>query len=241
MPGLRHARGRHATGGIGDGIDHRGASAGADRLGSGAGGSANVRIQPNHIERRTHRATAAGRPGGRGGAGRRAGPGGATARARGAAQPRHHPGRRRRRQRRVHPDQAEAGRRAGLRLAARTPAGRRRPGRPAPGDHRVQRRQGRTRPAHPVPDPGAPGLRRRAGGDGPRHGRRRHAPGEHGPAGARHARPAAVHAGRDRGAACLPRDPGGRAGGGHPGPGRRHWAGRWRCCWRRSGRPPTRR
>ena len=43
----------------------------------------------------------------------------------------------------------------------------------------------RRRVPHPAPDAPAHRLRRRAAGDGSRQGRRRHAPGQHGPAGAR--------------------------------------------------------
>ena len=87
---------------------------------------------------------------------------------------------------------------------------RRDPGRPARRDPRVQRRPRGRRLPRAAPDPAADRLRRRAARDRSRQGRRRAAPGERRPARAVDARPGAVHARGDRGAARVLRDPGRR-------------------------------
>ena len=106
--------------------------------------------------------------------------------------------------------------------AAPAPARRRDAGRRARRGARVQRRPARRRLPHPAPHAAADRLRRRAAGDGSRQGRRRHAPGEHGPPRADDAGAGAGDARGHRGAARVLRDPGRRARGVHPRP--RHHA-----------------
>ena len=150
------------------------------------------------------------------------------------AGPGHHPRRRRRRQRRLHPHEARR-RRAelGLRLAARAPAGRRHPGRPARGrsprsttTRRSTPSSSSTRsPAHldydaallaVDPDKDVDGLHPVNLG--------RLALGVPGPA--------AVHAGRHPGAARALRRAGRGPPRGHRRAGAPPSAGRWRCCCR---------
>ena len=104
----------------------------------------------------------------------------------------------------------------GIDLDPPRPAGHRDPGRGRGRDRRAQRRPG----LHRVPRAAADRARRvRAAVAGrPRQGRRRAAPDQPGQAGARRARPAAVHAGRGDRAAAPPRrrDRGRRGGRGRP-------------------------
>ena len=104
---------------------------------------------------------------------------------------------------------------------------------------RVQRRPARRRLPHPAPDAAADRLRRRAARHGPRQGRRRHAPGEHGSPGADDAR-AGARARRPASRRCSrstrSRSPATRSASSAAAP---RSVGRSRCCSRRSGRRPT--